>query len=281
MSSLPAISMVNGRVGAEIPVSDRGLQYGDGLFETIRVAAGQCQFWDLHIERLARGCQVLGIDCPAADLLLDESRHLLASGDHRDAVLKLTVTRGSGGRGYLPPSPQSPNRVFSIHPQPLYPDYWYDRGVTAKLCKTRLARQPVLAGLKHLNRLEQVLARREWRDEFAEGIMLDDRGRVIEGVMSNVFALIDSMLVTPALDQCGVAGVVRERVLRRQEQVGDPVAVRQLSLDELLDAEAVFLTNSVIGVWQLHRLESKTWAPHALAARLRALSGWDNKCSKP
>ncbi len=267
-------AMVNGELAATISLADRGLQYGDGLFETIRVVAGQRQFWDLHIDRLRRGCDALGIPMPAPDLLDAESRQLLASADCRDAVLKMIITRGSAGRGYAAASESTPTRIYSVHPLPDYPDHCYSSGVAARFCTTRLAPQPRLAGIKHLNRLEQVLARQEWRDEVAEGIMLDDRGDVIEGVMSNIFALVDGVLRTPRLDRCGVAGVMRERILGLDGRLGCPVEIRQMTKEELLAAEAVFVTNSVIGVWQLGCLEDRHWQPHPLAVRLRDLSGW-------
>lgn len=273
---LSAAALVNGRASVEVPLADRGLQYGDGLFETIRVVQGQRQFWALHIDRLRRGCKILGIPMPSPDLLDKESRRLLGSNGQQDAVLKMIVTRGGGGRGYASPDTLTPTRIFSVHPLPNYPVAWYRVGVAAMFCEMRLASQPRLAGIKHLNRLEQVLARQEWRDEFAEGIMLDHRGNVIEGVMSNVFALIEGALLTPALDHCGVAGVVRERILRLEGQLGFPVEVRRITRRELLAADAVFLTNSIIGLWQLQSLEDRYWQPHPLAARLRRLSGWSD-----
>ncbi len=267
-------AMVNGEPAATISLADRGLQYGDGLFETIRVVADQRQFWDLHIDRLRRGCDALNIPMPAPELLDEESRRLLASGDYRDVVLKLIVTRGSGGRGYAPADEPSPTRIFSVHPLPDYPDHWYRLGVAARFCTTRLAPQPRLAGIKHLNRLEQVLARQEWQGEVAEGIMLDDQGDVIEGVMSNIFALIDGVLRTPPLDRCGVAGVMRQRILGLDGQLTHTLEIKPMTKAELLTAEAVFVTNSVIGVWQLCCLDDRHWQPHPLAVQLRNLSGW-------
>ena len=276
MNPLFAAALVNGQPASEIPVADRGLQYGDGLFETIRVSNGRCRHWMLHLARLRRGCEALGIRMPDPELLKTEARRLLASGDFQEVILKLIVTRGSGGRGYAPRNMLPPSRIFSVHPLPRYPAHWFKRGVRARFCDMRLSRQPRLAGIKHLNRLEQVLARQEWGSEFAEGIMLDEQGNVVEGVMSNLFALIDGRLVTPPLEQCGVAGVVREWLLRRADGLGRDVVEAPLRPEMLLDAEALFLTNSVIGVWQVAELGEQNWEVHPLTAPLRELAASDD-----
>ena len=276
MNPLFAAALVNGQPASEIPVADRGLQYGDGLFETIRVSNGRCRHWMLHLARLRRGCEALGIRMPDPELLKTEARRLLASGDFQEVILKLIVTRGSGGRGYAPRNMLPPSRLFSVHPLPRYPAHWFKRGVRARFCDMRLSRQPRLAGIKHLNRLEQVLARQEWGSEFAEGIMLDEQGNVVEGVMSNLFALIDGRLVTPPLEQCGVAGVVREWLLQRSDAIDREVVEAPLRPEMLLDAEALFFTNSVIGVWQVAELGERNWEAHPLTTPLRELAASDD-----
>ena len=179
---------IDGVPAEALPATDRGLQYGDGLFETLALRAGRIVLLKQHLDRLQEGCERLGMAMPDRELLRRELS--AAASDQSDAVLKLMLTRGSGGRGYRPPSEAKPRRILFLHPWPSYPAAWGEQGIRLHLCRTRLAHQPQLAGIKHLNRLEQVLARAEWdeADGFQEGLMLDLDGAVVEGTMSNVFA---------------------------------------------------------------------------------------------
>ncbi|MEY3788203.1 MAG: hypothetical protein RLZ75_2410, partial [Pseudomonadota bacterium] len=178
--------LVNGTPQTHIEISDRGFQYGDGLFETITVHNSKAVFLQQHINRLTAACQRLHIPTPDLDTLHTEIKHLCQHTEH--SVLKIIITRGSGGRGYRQPDNIQPTRILSLHPFPTYPDSYYQQGITARFCDTRLGLNPTLAGMKHLNRLEQVLARAEWQDDSVqEGIMLDINDCVIEGTMSNLF----------------------------------------------------------------------------------------------
>ena len=178
--------LVNGECREHIEISDRGFQYGDGLFETIKVINGQPVFLDRHIERLDTGCRRLYIPFPGAELLTLEAQKLCQYSNK--AVLKLILTRGSGGRGYRQPEVIQTTRVLSLHPFPDYPDSYNEQGITARFCNTCLGLNPALAGIKHLNRLEQILARAEWADsDIQEGIMMDMDEHVIEGTMTNLF----------------------------------------------------------------------------------------------
>lgn len=275
MTRLKPLAMVNGEFSNSIDVRDRGLHYGDGLFETILVERDCLLLWQRHLSRLIEGCQRLHIDPPDPHLLRRESDLLLSRWNDDRAVLKIIVTRGMGGRGYSLRGSVAPHRLLSIHPAPAYPSKWYREGVAARFCDIRLSAQPLLAGMKHLNRLEQVLARSEWNDEYAEGLMCDERGNVVEGVMSNLFVLSQDTLATPLLDQCGVAGVTRATILERAHALIDNVTEKKISTQEVLAADALFLTNSVIGVWQIASLEDKVWQLHPLAQRLRALIAHD------
>lgn len=261
--------LVNGRAIDRIEVGDRGLQYGDGLFETLAVRDGRPCHWVRHEQRLRLGCQRLGLDMPDPELLRDEAARLCAGRER--AVLKVIVTRGAGGRGYRPPVPASPTRILTLHPFPEYPRTYYTDGVTVRWCTTRLGSNPQLAGIKHLNRLEQVLARAEWDDgQCAEGLMLDRQGRVVCGTMSNVFWVHDGILATPPLDECGVAGVTRARILEAAERLGVQAALEALAPETLLEADEVFLCNSVIGIWPVSRIDARSWARGPLTARIMA-----------
>lgn len=248
-----------------LPLTDRGLHYGDGLFETMRVSVGAVRLLELHLKRLALGAERLGLDLPDhAELrrALEEAAAALGEG-----VLKLIVTRGSGGRGYLPPETVTPSLILLCYPP---------MGVTAdeiavRLCGLRLARQPRLAGIKHLNRLEYVLARAEWSDPaIGEGLLLDTEGLLVEGVVSNLFLVRDGRLFTPSLDHCGVEGVMRRHVMACAERLAVPVTVTTLRMEDLLGADEVFLTNSLSGIRTVtHLLDHRTWDAGPVTRQLR------------
>jgi 4-amino-4-deoxychorismate lyase len=251
--------LINGESRKNIEISDRGFQYGDGLFETIAIVSGQPVFLHRHLERLKVGCHRLYIPFPDPDLLGFEvktlCRHLASGLQAPKAVLKLIVTRGSGGRGYRQPDLIQPTRVLSLHPFPDYPSLYNDQGITARFCNTRLGLNPALAGLKHLNRLEQVLARAEWDDPtIQEGIMMDINDHVIEGTMTNLFYVKNAILYTASLEQAGIAGIMRSIVMMLSTEHGLPVIEHNFKQDDLLTADEVFVSNAIIGLWPIRQI---------------------------
>ncbi len=263
------LSWVDGQPAEGLPVHDRALAYGDGLFETIKVVGGQPELLDRHLQRLASGCQRLAIPC---DIDLVSSYLSAFCAELGRGVAKLIVSRGEGRRGYAPPIPCQPRIVLTGSPLPDYPKAHAEQGVRLFPCTTRLAEQPILAGLKHLNRLEQVLARAEWQDlAFAEGLMRDTSGRVIEGVFSNLFIVDSARLMTPSLELCGVAGVMREEVLERARQVGVSTLVCDLSLEQLHRADEVFVCNSLYGIWPVRQLDASVWSVGPVTRKLQRL----------
>ena len=244
-----------------VPADDRGLAYGDGLFETMRVHGGAAPWWDHHWARLRLGAQRLGVPLPDEPRVRDEAAVLFADGG--DGVLKLLVTRGAGERGYAPLPDPLPTWIVSRHGVPAAPD----RGLRLHACATRLASQPALAGIKHCNRLEQVLARGEAERAGAdEGLMFDSGGCVVGATAANLFAFIDGCWVTPAIVDCGVAGVCRARLLAALD-----ARERALQRPELEAADAVFLCNAVRGILPVARLDAREWAPHPALAAARAI----------
>jgi 4-amino-4-deoxychorismate lyase len=257
--------LVDGAVSDRIDVRDRGLLYGDGVFETCLFVNGHAPLWPRHVERLRESCARLHLPRPEVAKL--EREAVQVSAGMARAVVRMTLTRGSGERGYAAPRAMQPTRIVSAFPAPASARDWYRCGIRVRFCTTRLAAQPLLAGIKHLNRLEQVLARAEWDDtDIVEGMMCDTSGKVIGATAANVFAVIDGRLVTPALDRCGVAGVMRAEVMVQCA----PVAVREIGVDELMRAEEIFLTNAVRGVMPVTALESRTWPIGPIARRLIA-----------
>mgnify|MGYP001613478582 CR=1 FL=1 len=252
--------LVNGQETSSIHVTDRGFQYGDGCFSTLEVRSGAPLFWSRHRSRLERDCSRLHIPFECADALDAEVIAVAASGG--DGVLKVILTRGVGGRGYRWPDVLQPSRVISFHLRPDYPASWASSGVVLRLCQTRLGINPSLAGIKHMNRLEQVLARNEWPDaEVQEGLLLDTLGWVVEGTMSNLFLVRSGRLETPRLDRCGVAGVMRELIMELATSLGMAVREVRCRLPHVSQSDEIFLTNSLIGVWPVRRLENQQWQP--------------------
>jgi 4-amino-4-deoxychorismate lyase len=224
---------------------------------------------DWHLERLATGAARLGIPLPDAVLLKDEVARACPGGR---GVVRIVLTRGSGPRGYRPPRDAQPLRVVSGSPWPERDPACWTGGVRLRWCDTRLGRNPRLAGIKHLNRLEQVLARAEWEgDEVAEGLMMDDGGGVIGGTQTNLFAIFGDGLATPALDQCGVAGVMRRAFRHWAAGQGIAITERRLPADELARARGLVLTNSLVGAWPVRALGDRTFEPDP---RVAAFNDW-------
>ena len=267
--------LVNGKPGNLISIRDRGLLYGDGVFRTLRASAGQALHWPLHYQKLRHDCTTLGIACPDFALLSAELNGLLEL--HPDGVVKVIVTRGEGTRGYAPRTDEAPTHLWDISQLPDYPADWAITGVKARLCQLRLGLQPRLAGIKHLNRLENVLAAGEWSDaDIAEGLLMDTAGNVIAGTRSNLFVVTEGKLITPELTHCGVAGVQRDRVMAWAEQRNMSLQVREVSLGEILNADELFLVNSIIVLWPLRELEKNRWTDFPIAMKIRrSLEGAD------
>jgi 4-amino-4-deoxychorismate lyase len=243
-----------------VPVADRGLHYGDGLFETIAVVAGQPCLWDRHLSRLRLGCERLAI--PVTDpAQLRREADTLCRGVER-GVLKLLLTRGEGGRGYRPPLEPVPRRILSLHPWPDHPSTSWQQGVRIRWCDTPLGLNPRLAGIKHCNRLEQVMARAEWSDPgIAEGLMCDADGQVVEGTQSNLFLWRGGELLTPSLARCGVAGIGRGLLMELAGESAIRVREGAVSRDQVMAADGLLLSNALIGVWPVAALGEHNFDP--------------------
>jgi 4-amino-4-deoxychorismate lyase len=237
-----------------LDAADRGTMYGDGLFETLRIVGGTMPLWQRHAERLRSSAARLGLPAPNTDAMLAEVRRLAEGLD--DAVARITYTAGTGERGYARAGVVTPATVIGVGPLSLAAEIYRD-GIALRLCDTRLGDQPLLAGMKHLNRLEQVLARSEWQDSrWQEGLMADQQGRVVCATAGNLFAVRSGRLVTPPVDRCGVAGVARAELL-----AAGVVEIAPLTGQELVEADEVFLTSAVRGILPVRAFAGRTWQP--------------------
>jgi 4-amino-4-deoxychorismate lyase len=264
--------LVNGVASTTIDVADRGFQYGDGLFETIEIDHRQAIFLEWHLQRLQKDCQRLLLPSLDSQLIVSEIASICSSAPEAGkAILKLIITRGAGGRGYQQPLPLRTSRVLSLHPFPNYPDCYQQHGIVARVCQTPSSINPALAGMKHLNRLEQVLARAEWKDtDIQEGIMLNADGHVIEGTMSNIFYYKNNCLYTAVLDRSGVAGVMRQIIIELWAQHGCPVTEHNYTLTDLFSAEEIFLSNAIIGIWPVRQIEHHAFPVGQITRQIQA-----------
>ena len=248
--------LINGLPLDSVSALDRGLAYGDGLFETIRFEGITAPLWSRHAHRLLTSCERLRMPAPDVHSLLQEAQQTV--GDQRQAVVRITLTRGVGARGYALPAVTSVTRIVAAFPIPAVHASIYRDGVRMHRCQTTLADQPLLAGMKHLNRLEQVLARAEWSDTaIGEGLLCDQHGNAICATAANLFAVIGDVLVTPSVERCGVAGVARAAVL----DALPGCQIRELPLTECLRASELFLSSSVRGILPIQAVGDNVYAP--------------------
>lgn len=262
------------RCKSDAAIDDRALQYGDGLFETIAIRAGEPRLWDRHLQRLAKGCLCLGIEMPSSQSLLDWLREALRQSglDASRCIAKVIVSSGTAQRGYGRSTPAPAETYLGIFAADRLPSEHYRRGIKSTVCDTRLATFSATAGLKTLNRIEQVLASSERRARAAfEGLTLDADGRLICGTMSNVFIVSSNRIATPSLHRCGVAGVMREHTIDALHKQGVAVDVCDLSEAELWSSEEVFLTNSQFGVLPVRQCDENVWRSHPVTRKVMAV----------
>lgn len=256
----------DGRACADAAASSRALHYGDGVFRTLLWHRQRAVDWDLHMNKLAADCRALALDLPDAASLADEVAQ--AAGAAREAVVKIIVARRSAGRGYRPAGTAAERWVIA-GAAPAPDAQAYRRGIVLDLSDVVAAEQPLLAGLKHLNRLEQVLASRNWPDGIDERLLCDAAGRLVGGTRSNLFCVVDGRVCTPRLDRCGVAGIMRRKILDCCATMGLRADEVDLPVADLTHADEVFVCNALIGIWPVRAYAQRTWAaPGAVTRRL-------------
>ncbi|MFK8048844.1 MAG: aminodeoxychorismate lyase [Halioglobus sp.] len=271
---------VDGLRTESLPLPDRGLNFGDGLFETMLFAQNHLFYRGYHLARLARGIVALGFsDClTLVNEYLSAVVEELKLSAHRQYSVRLTLTRGDGPRGYAPGTNSRPRVIVSA--THLVQD-WQQRQSAAAIgvAKIRWSCQPQLAGLKHLNRLEQVLAARERVDQgLDELIMLDEQARVISTISGNIFAVIDDALITPKLHKCGIEGTRRQLIIEGwSKKIGIDTRESMFDVEQLHQSAEVFFCNSLIGLRPVASLGSKTWSRHPVCQALHAVYCGENQ----
>ena len=251
----PLQSLINGQQTERISILDRGFQYGDGCFETVRVLSNKPILWSAHLKRLKNSCKTLQLSVNF-ELLQSEITQLLQGNKTADVILKITVTRGEGGRGYTPPEHANCTRVIQLID---YVAADTRTGARVVVCQHRLSSNSLLGGIKHLNRLDQVIASAQIPADFDEGLCLDEQGSVIEGCRSNLLLAIDNQLVTPFLGKSGVEGIMLNYLIDKFQVLDTRVLRKTISLRELKTASEIFLCNSVFGIWPVAEIESEDW----------------------
>jgi len=255
--------LINGITAEYVSVADRGLHYGDGVFETIACLDNSPVFIDQHLNRMESGARKLKIPFPDRQLFLNDINCLLRS-SNTSCVIKLILTRGQGKRGYRYEEKQVPTRVCMISEWPEYVAQWKKHGIATRFCQTQVSLNPQLAGIKSLNRLENVLASSELATGFDEGFLSDIDGNVIEGTMSNIFAVCNDVLVTPDLSRCGVNGIMRQQIIDIADKNHISIHIRNITRDQLLESQEIFVSNSVIGICGVKQLEQHTYTTNAM-----------------
>lgn len=266
------LTMVNGSFESTISIADRGLNYGDGLFETIAIHEALPLLWDLHWQRLERSCLKLLIDIPDKSLVENEL-NILAEKITR-GIIKIIITRGNGERGYKPNLAQPSTRILvatanSENETKL-------KNIEIFICKHVIYPDPQLAGIKHLNRLSQVLASVEQEKSDKMGILCDNRNNIVEGISSNIFLVINNRLSTPDLSEYGVSGVMREYVLEQARILNIDVEISRLDKSRLLKADEIFLTNSIIGILPVNHYDGKVLEAGEVTNKIMKAIGQDN-----
>ncbi|KXF81708.1 aminodeoxychorismate lyase [Enterovibrio coralii] len=267
--------LLNGSPNNQIDIADRGLQYGDGCYTTMLACHGKVQALTRHIARLMSNTDALSIEVTnwqEIESWIQQVARETASDEK--SVIKVLISRGVGGRGYSPTGCTSPNVVVSSHAYPSSYDAWKEKGIKTILLETRLGLSP-LAGIKHLNRLEQVLIKREVEDRGADdGIVCDLNGNLVETSASNIFWRKDRTLFTPDLTLSGVEGTMRRQIIESATECGYQVDIVSAKPDVLWDADEVFITNAVMGIVPIRCIERTNYsdfdASRVLTLRLNA-----------
>ncbi|MCM0147397.1 aminodeoxychorismate lyase [Photobacterium galatheae] len=257
------MAWMNGVETDSVSVSDRAFQYGDGCFTTVLVEQGVPRLWSQHLQRLKNTLLKLNIAAPDWSPMISKVMSVAQKYPEK-GVIKILISRGTGGRGYSTAGCQQTLVMISDFVWPAHYETWQQHGIELGLCQQRLGLIPMLAGLKHLNRLEQVMLKQEieangWQD----AVVLDINDHVVETCASNIFWRHDSTLYTPELSQAGVHGLMRAHVCELAKDLGYCLEFVKSPLDALLCADEVFITNALMALVPVTKIQWKTYDEHS------------------
>jgi 4-amino-4-deoxychorismate lyase len=258
-------SLINGVAAEYVSATDRGLHYGDGVFETIACHGAHPLFIEQHLQRMQHGAHQLGIAFPDRQLFLKDINCVLADHNYSRSVVKLILTRGQGKRGYRYDKEQIPTRLCIRSDWPQHVEHWQLHGIRARFCQTRASINPQLCGIKSLNRLENVLASSELGSKYDEGFLSDIDENVVEGTMTNLFAVKNDVLLTPDLSRSGIHGIMRQQILDIASNNGIRIESRNITREELIRSDEIFVSNSVIGLCVVKQLEQHAFHSDSMA----------------
>jgi len=259
---------VNGKQDCQIDPLERGLAYGDGLFATMRFSGGKILFLKAHMQRLEQGAKRLGFDWCGSDALIARINQIAMT--RGEGCIKLLLGRGVGGRGYAAPADASITEIVSVHAIPTHYSQWQSGGISLKSSDVKLAHQPLLAGIKHLNRLEQVLIKsKSLPSGFEDWLVMDQQRNVIESSMANLFLVDGNKVITPSIALAGVAGVMREQVIYALIDLGFDLHINEVSYLQLSQFEHGFITNSLFGLVDINRIDDFTYERSSFTASIR------------
>ena len=253
-------TLINGKFEEQVSANDRGLLYGQSVFETVAVVNGKPALLSQHIDRLIKGCERLSISLNINKLNNDIKVISPLFVEQNALVLRITITQGVGGRGYQNPKTSEPIRILTLHDYPkqiakdgIEPNK--TQGLCVGLSAVVLSHQPLLAGIKHGNRLEQILARSSWQEGWQEALLLDSMGNIIEGTQSNLIVINNKTVRTPLLDQCGVDGIMKNWAISALKETGFSCSAVRLSIEDIMQADELLITNSVLGIRAITELQ--------------------------
>lgn len=238
---------INGKENGCLSAQDYGLVKGLGLFETMALLENELRFWNQHWDRLHDGARKLGLALPKKKILEQQLKDFFQGTE--TGVVKMLFTGGVPGENLT--------TVFYLYEWPHDRETWLTEGVKVCLCQTRLSENPLLAGLKHTNRLDYVMATQEQMGNYQEGLLRDQSGHVVEGSISNLFLVKDGIFRTPLLDRCGVAGIMRKQIIQHLENAGKVIDIDRVTAEQLMSADEVFLSNSVMGIWPVIQCDNQ------------------------
>jgi len=262
MSDDQAKNLINGVPADYLNVNDRAIHYGDGLFETILYSNNVLYYWQQHYQRLQASSVKLKLNCPDEKVLLDDIVKLIKFNKAKTCAVKIILSRGAGERGYGFTGKSNETRVVSLSAiETDYSSLLSEQLLSGDLCicKQQVSINESLAGLKHLNRLENVLARNEWHNEYIDGLMINANQHIIEGTMSNLFVVKDNELHTPDLTQSGVNGIMRDVIIGLAKKNKLHLSVTDISIDNIFTMDELFISNSLIGIKSVKKLDDRLY----------------------